>query len=264
LADAAEICVRISDEESRAFGLTVGRLDLWPPVSFNVDHVFSLIEDSGLDLVILRVGADNVDFASQLHTEKLISWQADTLLYFEIDSVSLASADTSNVPMRLSECDELETDSLVQSIFEGYRNHYSANPLLERVSVVAGYQDWVRRALASTDRKVFKALTPDGSAIGLCVVDMASPASDEVLLAGIIPEERGRGAYQTMLSLTGREALALGKSSVVISTQAANVNVMRAWCRLGFLPQVALNTFHVVRRDTFQASLGDAKVAPSV
>ena len=43
----------------------------------------------------------------------------------------------------------------------------------------------------------------------------------------------------------------LGKESVVISTQASNIAVMRAWARVGMLPTISLNTVHVMKRGSF-------------
>jgi hypothetical protein len=43
----------------------------------------------------------------------------------------------------------------------------------------------------------------------------------------------------------------LGKGSVVISTQASNTAVMRAWARVGMLPTISLNTLHVMKRESF-------------
>jgi hypothetical protein len=39
------------------------------------------------------------------------------------------------------------------------------------------------------------------------------------------------------------------RSALTISTQSHNVNVMRVWSRLGFLPVETLATLHLVRRE---------------
>jgi hypothetical protein len=219
--------------------------------------VVRLIEDSGLDVVIVRAGAEDVELASTLNTEALISCQADTLLYFKIAAESLAAGSAPDGLVRMASSDESDTDVMVERIFADYRNHYSSNPALRRINVVAAYKDWTRTALGSTGNAVLKALSADGAPAGLCVMDVEDESYDEILLAGIVPEERGQGAYQDMIGMIGVRAQAAGKSSVVISTQAANIGVMRAWCRLGFLPTIALNTFHVVRREIHRAALGD-------
>lgn len=172
-------------------------------------------------------------------------------------ATSLAFGSEPDGLAQLQPADSGETDELIKRIFADYRNHYSTNPLLSRINVVAAYQDWTRKALRSSSSAVFKAATSNGAAAGLCVTEAEDESFAEILLAGIVPEERGHGAYQAMLRFIGHEAQSAGKDSVVISTQSANIGVMRVWCRLGFLPTFALNTFHVVRRDTYQASIGD-------
>jgi len=252
LAADTELRVHFSEVESRASGLSVGRMEIWPPRRTRGREVLGLIQDSGFDLVIVRAGAEDVELAATLDSPALISWQADTLLYFETSTTSLATGHASARLARLTQNDESAVDVLIGRIFADYRNHYSSNPILREINVVAAYRDWARTALGSTKNAVFAALTPNASASGLCVTDVEEESYDEILLAGIVPEERGHGAYQDMVRLIALQAQDAGKGSLVISTQAANVGVMRAWCRLGFLPTIALNTFHVMRRGIYQ------------
>lgn len=256
LTNKSELTVRLSEVESRASGLGVGRLEVWPPRSARGRHIVGLIEDSGLDVVVVRASAQDVELAATLNTASLVSWQADTLLYFGIAPESLAAGSEPDALVRLTSSDEPETDVLVERVFRDYRNHYSSNPALRRINVVAAYQDWTRTALRSTMNSVFKVQSHGGAPAGLCVTDHEDEVYDEILLAGIVPKERGLGAYQNMLRMIGLRAQTANKESVVISTQAANIEVMRSWCRLGFLPILALNTIHVVRRNTLLAALG--------
>jgi len=214
----------------------------------------SLIEASGLDVVIVRAGAEDIELAAALGTEAYISWQADTLLYFTIAAESLSAGSEPDALVPMVSGDESDANALVGRIFADYRNHYSANPALSRLNVVAAYQDWTRAVLGTDTSAVFKSLGTSGAPAGLCVMDISDESFDEILLAGIVPEERGHGSYPRMLHAVGARAQAANKESVVISTQAANLGVIRAWCRLGFLPTVAVNTIHVVRRDIHQAS----------
>lgn len=256
LGRRSDLEVRISEVESRASGLAVGRLEVWPPESACGQDVIALIEASGLDVVIVRLGAEAINFAAALDTEIYASWQADTLLYFTITAEPLAAGCEPDALVPMVPGDESDADALVGRIFADYRNHYSANPALSRINVVAAYQDWTRAVLGTDGSAVFKSLGNSGAPAGLCVTDISDESFDEILLAGIVPEERGHGAYPRMLKMVGARAQAAKKESVVISTQAANLGVIRAWCRLGFLPTVALNTIHVVRRDINQAPWG--------
>lgn len=249
LATTLDLTVRKSDIESHASGLAIGRLEVWPPGSALGQDIALLIENSGLDLVIVRAGAQDVELAAKLNSRSLISWQADTLLYFKIEARSLAEGAETTCLEPLMSRDESIANALVERVFEGYRNHYSANPALGNIDVVKVYQDWTLNALRKDKNTVFTAVTSNGATAGLCVVDSEGDKYEEILLAGIVPEERGHGVYQEMIRSIGHNAHKSGKDSVVISTQASNIRVMRSWCRMGFLPTIALNTFHVMRRD---------------
>lgn len=245
----SELAVCISEVESRASGLAVGRLTVWPPMSAKGQNIIGLIEESGLDVVIVRAGAEDVELPAQLCSESLTSWQADTLLYFEIPAEELALGTSTLRLERLPPDSGSSTDGVIKRIFSNYKNHYSANPALGCIDPVNAYQEWVKSALTSGDQEVFQAVSTVGQVVGLCLIDTSAEDRSEILLAGVVPEERGHGAYGEMLRPVGRFARQEGKRSVVISTQAANIGALRAWCRIGFLPTIAVNTIHVVRRD---------------
>jgi len=203
------------------------------------------------------MSAEDFELSAALHSDKFVSWQADTLLYFSVAAESLASEAAPDALVKMTLSDERDADVLVERIFANYRNHYSANPALSRINVVTAYQDWTRASLGGAENAVYKALDTNGAATGLCVIDIDDESYDEVLLAGIVPEKRGQGEYQRVMKMVGARAQAASKEAVVISTQAANVAVMRSWCRLGFLPIITLNTVHVVRRNIVDVALGE-------
>ena len=252
------LAIRSSETESCRSGLTIGRLNVGPPGFVRGRDVVQLIERSEFDVVIVRASAEDTQLASELNTSRLISWQADTLLYFQATSRLLAAGSTPDRLVRLGTANAGEVDELIQQIFANYKNHYSSNPALSQIDVVAAYQEWARTALSSDSSAVTKSVGPDGSPVGLCVTDVGDESHVEIQLAGVVPDQRGRGAYQTLLRGVGQEAYFTGKESVVISTQAANTRVLRAWCRLGFLPSLALNTIHVVRKEILPAAWSDS------
>lgn len=248
--------VQVSELESRASGVGVGRLDIWPMGAVSGIDARRMILDAGLDVVIVRHSAQDVPLAAQLQCEELIVLQADTLLYFEICTDG-APAEGGAALRVLGSDDAAEVEGLVGEVFADYRNHWSANPLMRAINVCAAYQDWALRCLATPGLSVMKAVTADGGTLGMAIVDERDAEVRDILLAGVLPDHRRQGAYQAMMRAIISRAAAHGVPTVAISTQAANVGVMRAWCRMGMLPTVALNTLHVIRRDRFP-SMADA------
>lgn len=250
VSSAAPAEVVVSGLESHASGHAVGRLDLWPVGLMSGEAARSLILKSGLDVVVVRYSAADITLAANLQCEELIILQADTLLYFEA-STALAQAPAGAALEQLSADDEIEVDRLVGQVFAGYLNHWSADPMFADVDVHRAYRDWARRSLVAPGLAVTRWSTPDCPAAGLCLIDERDRDTSDILLAGVIPGKRRQGQYQSMLRATIARANSQGKSGVAISTQASNVEALRAWCRVGFLPTIALNTLHVIRRERF-------------
>lgn len=246
--------VEISESESREFGMSVGRLTVWPSGVLNGAHAMRLVEDSGCDLVIVRYPSEDTAFAVNFQWSDWISWTADTLMYFE-GTVEPADSKISSVALRRAAVhDAGRAAALVREIFDEYRNHYSSNPLLKAVSAAAAYEDWVLLSLDSPERSVFIAEGQDGVDVGLCMMDESDPDFDEVLLAGISPAFRRLGLYSSMLRLLRHRSARNGKRCLAISTQTSNMVALRAWCKLGFVPTVSVNTMHVMRRELLTIS----------
>ncbi len=236
--------------ESVASGLSVGRLIAWPTGAMDGRSIRRAILESGHDLVVVRSACDDVLLGAQLQCEELVCWQADTLLYFEIPT----SEPVEVGPGSLEPCglgDVVAVDRMVRDAFADYRNHWAANPALTRMSVTDAYADWTTSSLNDGDRVVLRYSMQEGETAGICLVDDADETFEEILLAGVVPDQRRQGAYQSMLRHVIARAGSLGKGSVVISTQASNTAVMRAWARVGMLPTISLNTLHVMKRESF-------------
>lgn len=204
-------------------------------------------------MVIVRSGAEDVELAARLQIPSLVSWQADTLLYFEVDTQTPINLSEGMSFHSLTRSDKASVNQLIRHIFTGYQNHYSGNPNLRGINVVTAYQEWAVANLENGEGSVFLATLTGRHNAGLLVVDEANDLYNEVLLAGVEPEYRRQGVYSEMVRHVITHSRNSGKRSVVISTQAANIGVMRAWCRLGFVPVRAINTIHVMRRELIEA-----------
>jgi ribosomal protein S18 acetylase RimI-like enzyme len=135
-------------------------------------------------------------------------------------------------------------DAVVAASFAGYGNHYLANPLLDPAAALAGYQEWARLTVSAHPEDVLL-LRRGGQVIGVATCH-ASPEDDhlEILLAGLLPTAQGRGLYAHLLAGCATHARHRGLARLIISTQAHNVRVQRAWARAGLLPFGAVETVH--------------------
>ena len=237
--------------ESQASGRSVGRISIWPAGSLEPSVARSLILGSGMDVVVVRCAAEDTELVVGLQCDELVLLQADTLLYFEASTAQIVAPSSGSLET-LSTADAQVVDELVGAVFAGYRNHWSADPVFGAIDVTRSYRDWAQRCLDGRSHVALLCfITQTGQPAGFCMVDEQDPNVSDVLLAGVVPTQRRQGAYQQMMLAVIDRARSQGRATVAISTQAANVGVMRAWCRVGMLPTIALNTLHAVRREHF-------------
>ncbi len=247
-SSSADLCIVESQAESRASGVHVGRLNVWSSGAASAEAIRRIISHSDYDVVIIRADASNMSFGADLQCSEFMSWQADTLLYFELSSEREQSSADSVEMRQLHKDDRQLADQLVAEIFADYRNHYSTNIQLAKIDLVDAYQDWTANFLESESGSVWVARNPNTEPVGICVLDESQENCHEIVLAGIVPSQRRMGLYSDMVRAVALRASSMSIQRIVISTQAANVSVMRTWCRLGFVPTRAINTFHVVRK----------------
>jgi hypothetical protein len=140
-------------------------------------------------------------------------------------------------------------NDVVADSFAGYGNHYLANPLIDADAALAGYQEWARRSLANHGRDVL-ILRHGSEPLGVATMAQSLDGSShlEVLLAGLVSAAQGRGRYATLLAACAREARVRDVARLIISTQAHNVRVQRAWARAGLRPFAAIETVHAISR----------------
>jgi GNAT superfamily N-acetyltransferase len=133
--------------------------------------------------------------------------------------------------------------------FAGYLSHYRADPRLPAAAVDAIYPDWAHRLCRADDADTrVLAATVDGRIVGFAAWrrDRAAGVFDIVLNA-VLPDWRRRGIYRRLLRAVLATARAEGVAGVLISTQAHNLAVQRAWVSEGFMPQACWYTFHLWR-----------------
>jgi GNAT superfamily N-acetyltransferase len=242
-----------SPVESDRFGMSmarvvVGQEAVWDD-ALHDDLVVACARDE--DVLVVRWPSRLVECGAVLATSGRDVVPADTLVYWEAPSAMLAESgqEPADAPqVRRGVAAPPDLDDLVERVFAGYINHYTANPLLGRDLVLEGYVDWVRRTVRR-DPGTLAVLVQHEQSVGVATW-FVDPAGDfvEILLAGLVPEARRRGWYALLLAEVGRAAAGVGSARVVISTQGSNVSVQRAWVRAGFVPFASVTTAHAVRR----------------
>lgn len=232
-----------SPTESARFGLRIGRCTLDGPVDASTLTAAMV----PFDLVVLRYPAQMVTLAFELSKlAGFLSFTADHLCCWEWRGGDVEAA----VPTGWQIDDEPSVSGVVDIIrdsFASYRNHYSANPLLDRAAALEGYCEWAAN-LATVDGAAFALRDPSGHGLGVALVDWSVDLPD-IKLAGLRGAVQGRGLYRVLLTSIMERAVSRGFPGVQISTQSHNINVMRAWARAGFVPARTLATQHLLRTE---------------
>jgi GNAT superfamily N-acetyltransferase len=243
-----DVAVHESDVESRRFGMRVVRVTL--PEGGDARGVRAHVEGSGADLVIFRFPTARDDMIEVFHDSDWKLVPAGTAIYWE---KSLSGLDELPDGNRVATAQEKATVArLIPVIFEGYRNHYSANTSLRHHDITDGYSEW---ALSRVDTSESFVMLLRQHTLDIGVATVAMRRSDaEVELAGIHPEHREKGHYATLMRGVEAQAHLRGAQRLVISTQASNIRVQRAWARLGFVPCFAVDTVHLMPTNTSGSS----------
>lgn len=231
-----------AEVESARFGLRVGRCEL------DVPEELSLLEREldHYDLVVLRYPAEAVTIASEAsEISGFRSFTADHLCYWEWRRVETVEP---TVPAGWCIDDRPDVEEVIDVVrdsFAGYRNHYSANPLLDRDAALDGYGEWAGR-LAAVEGSAYVLRDPSGVGAGVALVDWSIELPD-IRLAGMRSSAQGRGLYRVLLESVMERAVLRERDGLQISTQSHNVSVMRVWARAGFVPARTLVTMHLLR-----------------
>lgn len=240
--------LRASGAETARFGISVDRLLVADGASAPDSDVCALAADSQADLVVLRYPARRVGlFAALLEGSRDVLF-ADQLVYWRLRTgtgrTPAPVPGLRTVPLGGGAEVEGLVTGLVGEIFAEYGNHYLADPALDPAAALLGYQEWAASS-ASVDGAL--ALLRDDTPVGLATTSTEDGVL-EIELAGVLAAHQGQGLYAHLLA--GVEALAQDRSAaqVVISTQAHNTGVARAWSRYGFEPMAAFTTVHLLRR----------------
>jgi len=247
----ADVHYAESELDTRRFGIHVSRLTVGNDVAMSPDleaEVTEALAQSSSDVVVARWPARLTSLGGLVAGLGRRVIAADTLIYWDVSVSELMSrtAMGEDLETRVGVAAE-DLHSVLEDSFRDYPSHYSANPAFPRTQVLEGYLEWARRTVETRPDDTVT-LLHSGRAIGLatCLVG-ADQAHLEIELAGLVTAAQGGGRYATLLRGVAGTAAARDIPTIVISTQASNVRVQRAWSRAGFAPFAAFTTVHLVR-----------------
>jgi hypothetical protein len=247
--------------ESERFGLSVGRVVVGQQAdeAAAAAQLTALLDDAAQErheLLIVRWPTHLVTLGAAAAGSRRAIIPADVLMYWETPASALrpdlaALAEhglRTAVPVEADDASRVALERVVRDSFRDYGNHYTANPRLDRDLALAGYLDWATRSLAEDPQDVVL-LLHDGRAVGVATLAVGAGGRDlEILLAGLTGDTQGQGWYHHLLGGIGEQARARGCERIIISTQAHNLRVQRAWARAGLRPFGAVTTVHAMRR----------------
>jgi hypothetical protein len=245
LVGAEDVQLRRSPFEQDRFGVSVDRMVVpgtRPPA---LARVCEIVRSSEADVVVLRYPAERIDLFAELVGTGRDPVLADTLVYWRlrtgegrrpVPDPSLETALAPGLPQDV-------VADLVADVFADYSNHYLANPLFEPRLALDGYVDWATR---SVTRGAPVVTSREGRPIAFATLDRQGDHV-EVELAGVRTSEQGGGVYGHLFAGVEDVAVAEQVPEVLISTQAHNTGVQRAWARYGLEPVATYLTVHLVR-----------------
>jgi GNAT superfamily N-acetyltransferase len=252
-ARSLPLSVPISEVESARFGLGLGRVELGPDARVDLADLVGLIDESPLDVIVVRYPAAWTDAAAGLTVRGRQAHHADTLLCYGYDPDLADRSSLRALPEGFSVrtagrlVDTATLERLVRACLEGYSSHYGTNPLLPPKDIVEGYVEWTLRTSAEPGAEVI--LSFDQQGIGRAFAVVIDGRYPEILLAGVEPEARGRGLYTAMISHACQHSASRSNESLHTSTQAQNLASQQTWLGLGFRLEMVLNTVHLTKID---------------
>lgn len=247
------LVIEYSPSESRRFGFDVSRLTVAKGDPATDSFIATKVQSSDSHLVIVRAEEGRAGLHEALMciagTECL---DAGTLVYHRWD-VSTALLDVAEPHgVTIEQCGEFDVIAdVLRASFDGYQNHYSANPQLAHSVTAVAYEEWASTLIRDEQTHTFVARSDEnGATAGFVLMTLDEPRRlAEVVLNAVHPDAQRLGVYSALMRAAARFLKWRGSVDYIyISTQRENQAVLSAWERLGLEPYLALKTYHVTRR----------------
>ena len=250
-----------SPAESVAFGFEVARLSIGGTWADDVadagvlaHRVENILLHATEDTVIVRFPSELVEVARLELPGRRRLQHAGTLVYWEDPLLDKSAHDTElhTVVFRGGKQPSSgfvgSAIDVVADAFDGYLNHYAYNVQIPTEMAREGYADWARRTIADPAGAAML-LSDDAGSIAAATLRFhtgGEPLVGEVELAAVVSDRQGSGRYRDLWSAIRTTAHEAGAERLIISTQASNIRVQRAWARLGLLPLMCFDTVHAI------------------
>lgn len=237
--------------DSQRFGIRVVR----GVFEANSDVVGAVeeIDATDAELIIFRVPAGETSIPTALTLRGHALIHADTLVYYSA-ALSEEAAPAAELKVAPANADHRDAiTAIAEAGFANYRAHYSANPLIPRDLVLAGYMEWaLSRLAAQSDVSATWVVADEGHVAGFATCDVRDD-SVEIILNAVHPKFERRGLYGMLLRHVQHHYAHRGLKQLLISTQVWNYTVQRQWTKNGLLLSNAYDTYHLDRRLARQA-----------
>lgn len=226
-------------------------LNIYRGVMADIDilYINKMIEDNLIDILILRFPVETKDSQFLISELDYPFIHADTLVYYDANLKSLDVKKMKNdlVFEPISEDNFFIIERIIPEIFSNYKNHYSANPILDKNKILAGYLEWTKSYINLEQKeKVSWVVKKNDSFVGFATCSMNTSTKEcEGVLYGVHPDFSGQGIYSDLIRFTQQYFKDNGFQTMKVSTQIQNFSVQRAWSRENFLIKSAFDTYHI-------------------
>jgi hypothetical protein len=235
--------------ESKRFGITVVNFKYGSRLH-NAQTLFDGLSAAQYDLAVVRYPSDKTELSMLIESNRYKALLTDPTVYWK----SRKSLEKRPIEdwVQVSEVTITELPSVAQvigSAFHGYQSHWHFNPNTNQIEMSEAYTEWVTNAIDSPTTHVFLMLDSGvGEPIGMAMIQIEENVL-EILLAGIVVTRQGQGLYGQLLTHITNFGSAKGVDQVVISTQASNINVQKAWIAQGWVPAMTVQTVHIEKHE---------------
>jgi hypothetical protein len=249
--------IYFSPIETKRFGLRVYRGII---NDINPLEILSAVIKENIDVAIVRIPAGKENALTRLEETGIPFLVSDSLVYYYLNLERITLKGLRNKDLEFVEYKQEHhniINNLVSEIFADYKNHYFANPLFS-LNLTEAYSEWAQSYVTHKAMGKWGWLVKRGDRfIGFATCDIDKDKC-EIVLNGIIPQERRLGVYSDLVNFIQRFSKNIGCSILKTSTQLQNYSVQRIWNREGFVIEGAFHTVHI--NSLMNASLKEKKV----
>lgn len=247
-----------SDIESKRFGMRIYRGYY---EDFEMKDVQRIVNENDFDIIIVRYPTSTIydhyqlvdlDYCKTIHADSLVYYAAP-LQEIEIKPLH------NNLDFEvITTGNDERLDSVIQTIFTDYKNHYFANPCLNKSAIVEGYIEWAKSYAVAKENGITWLIKDEGDSANVafqaCYFDEEESICD-LKLGGVMPSYAKRGIYADLLLYSQSYFKNKGIKTMVTSTQLQNVAVRRVWEKCGFRFDKSYETYHIINNDTWARCL---------